>query len=466
MIVRILSSGKSFSGLATYLTHDADRAKTTERVAWTHTLNLANDDVPCAVNEMLWTARDAELLKQEAGIRAGGRATEDVLKHFSLSWAPEENPTREHMIETTEHFLRKMGWSEHQAILVAHNDKAHHHVHGMLNVIHPETGLRLNDDFERRRAQAWALEYEREHERIYCAQRLLNPEEREKSMPRNIWTDFRDAETEFGNSEKLLREKDAIILDQERNREDSEWKILKEFQRTERIDFFNSGKSAFSELKNSIYREVREEFRERWADYYLAARNGNDRDELTAQKGQLVAEQKAALAARRDEACAELRAARDGQYRDILTRQREIRAELGWRQELGLDNAAFLNEASGHGAGIESGFRQAATEVTKWPSGRDYAKTMASSGEPVGDEPGTRRAGKTDDVGLRVGFSAGSLFGSFATFLLNGGSPPPPPPRPSKDLFQAAAEDTAKREQREREEAEDEARNRRRSRCE
>ena len=70
MIVKIQPSGKSFSGLANYLAHDPDQAKTAERVARTHTHNLASDDVPCAVNEMLWTARDAELLKQEAGIRA------------------------------------------------------------------------------------------------------------------------------------------------------------------------------------------------------------------------------------------------------------------------------------------------------------------------------------------------------------------------------------------------------------
>jgi hypothetical protein len=69
MIVRIHASGKSFAGTAAYLTHDP-QAETRERVAWTHTQNLANDHVPSAVDEMLWTARDAELLKQEAGIRA------------------------------------------------------------------------------------------------------------------------------------------------------------------------------------------------------------------------------------------------------------------------------------------------------------------------------------------------------------------------------------------------------------
>lgn len=55
MIVRIFSAGTSFKGLSAYLTHDPD-AETAERVAWTHTHNLANDHVNSAVDEMLWTA--------------------------------------------------------------------------------------------------------------------------------------------------------------------------------------------------------------------------------------------------------------------------------------------------------------------------------------------------------------------------------------------------------------------------
>ncbi len=156
------------------------KAKTAERVAWTHTLNCANDHVPSAVDEMVWTARNAELLKQEAGIRAGGRAAENTVIHASLNWAPEDEPTPEHMIEATEQFLEHMGWAERQTILVAHDDKSYRHVHVMVNAIHPETGLCLDESFEQRRAQAWALEYEKEHERIYCAQRLLNAEEREE----------------------------------------------------------------------------------------------------------------------------------------------------------------------------------------------------------------------------------------------------------------------------------------------
>src|SRR5258708_26740269 len=120
---------------------------------------------------MLWTARNAELLKQEAGVRAGGRATENPVKHLSLNWSPEDNPTREHMIETTEEFLRHMRWRDHQVLLVAHDDKDYSHVHVMLNAVHPETGLRLDDNFYHRRAQTWALKYEQEQGRVYCEQR-------------------------------------------------------------------------------------------------------------------------------------------------------------------------------------------------------------------------------------------------------------------------------------------------------
>ena len=46
-------------------------------------------------------------------MRAGGRATENPVKHISLNWAPDDRPTPEHMIEASEQYLRHMGWHEH-----------------------------------------------------------------------------------------------------------------------------------------------------------------------------------------------------------------------------------------------------------------------------------------------------------------------------------------------------------------
>jgi hypothetical protein len=465
MIVKILSRGKSFKGLATYLTHDPE-AKTAERVSWTHTLKLANDHVPSAVDEMLWTARNAELLKQEAGIRTGGRATENSVKHLSLNWALDETPTREHMIETAEDFLRHMKWEEHQALLVAHEDK-HPHVHVMLNVVHPENGLRLNDDFERRHAQAWALEYERENGRIYCEQRLQNVEEREDAPTRPAWMAFKENQRKFENEEKALREQDADFsenAENPRNKNSAEWKRLKEMQRAERQEYFADGKAAFSELRLSIYRETREEFRERWADYYAAQKNGADSETLAKMKAELVAEQKTTLEARRDEACQELRESRNGHYRVLLDDQREARLGLRWRQEAGLDSAHFLQQVGERNAGLDGTptFREVAAETTARQEDRAWNEdAYAFSGTPRDNHCGIKSG---EDISVNVAGGVGMGLLSFLGGIADGlvGATPEPKPRqpapepPRRNLFEAAFEETRQRQQQEREEADNE----------
>src|SRR5262249_40864082 len=155
VVPKLFAAGKSFKKLAAYLLHDADKAKTSERVAWTHTLYMASDTPALAVDEMLWTTRAAEDLKREAGIRAGGRPLENPVRHFSLNWHPSETPSREHMTQTVESFLAHMKWDEHQALIVCHTDRQPH-VHVMLCGVHPETGKALDTSFEKRRAQEWA----------------------------------------------------------------------------------------------------------------------------------------------------------------------------------------------------------------------------------------------------------------------------------------------------------------------
>jgi len=463
MIVKISSSGASFKGLSTYLTHDPN-ANTAERVAWTHTHNLANDHVPSAVDEMVWTARNAELLKQEAGVRAGGRVTENPVKHMSLNWAPDDSPSPEHMIKTSEKFLRHMGWNEHQAVFVAHDDKSYRHVHIMLNAVHPETGLCLNDSFEQRRAQAWALDYEREQGRIHCEQRLKNPEERENNPPRNIWMAFQQNEKEFQRAEKMLHEKEEIRVDELKNNRNSEWNILKEMQQVERKDFFAQGKSEFSNLRTSIYREVREDFRERWADYYKAVKNGteDDRQILANVKAQLTADQKAVLEPRRDEACKELRESRDERYRDILGHQREDRAELRWRQEAGLDTTPFFNElAAGKDARIEisSGFIEAAHEITA-PQPINAADIREDAVAARSDEPVEYSPRDVDiDVGGRMAAAAVSFLDALFVDLTSLGSARPEPMSREEraDMFREAAENTLKQQQQHAREEEDES---------
>ena len=113
--------GKSFRGLARYLTSDPGR------VTWTHTYNLA---------------------ASEADARAVAREMEDVaaLKercktpvfHLTISWHQDDQPTQEQMEVACRRVLGRLGLQEHQALVVGHNDTSHAHVHLMVNRVHPD----------------------------------------------------------------------------------------------------------------------------------------------------------------------------------------------------------------------------------------------------------------------------------------------------------------------------------------
>jgi hypothetical protein len=200
MVPKFAKPGKSFKGVMLYLAHDPDHAATSDRVAWTHTLNLAHDDIAGATREMHTTALNAGLLKAEQGI--GGRNVERPVKHFSLNWHPSEKPDREEMLGAVQSFIKHMGWEDHQAIVIAHTDKPYRHVHVVLNAIHPETGLKLDDGFERRRAQAWALAYEHQHGKIFCEQRLKPAAEREAAEPRPAWMAIKESSQHAAEAER------------------------------------------------------------------------------------------------------------------------------------------------------------------------------------------------------------------------------------------------------------------------
>ena len=473
MIIRIHGAGKSFKGLAAYLTHDP-KAQTEERVSWTHTLNLSHDLPNSAVDEMLWTARSAELLKQEAGIPGGGRVTENTLKHVSLNWAPQEKPSRDDMINAAEGFLKHMKWEDHQALLVAHSDKEYAHVHLMINTVHPDTGLHLDDNFEFRRAQKWGLGYERQNGEILCAQRVANVTDREEAPTRPAWTAFKTEQKEYEQAEKKLADQSAEHADDKENAKVTnldDWKRLKEFQRQERTEFFSEGKVEFMTLRRVITREVREEFREQWADYYRAVKSGEDKAVLAPAKEALVAEQKEELADRRDIGCKALRTARDEQYRELLDYQQDTRGRFRARQDCGLDNTIFFQHLD------EGSFRD------RWPGLREpisadsiIRQMKEERGEPANDRieekserpiqvysrvpnddgPSLASEGaKALDIASNVGLSLIFFFDGISDGAPGASSNhrQRPAPQPSRDPFEGVLEDAAKKQQAEKEEA-------------
>lgn len=263
----IARNGKSFRGAGRYYLHDKAPArdgnepvvhpKTDQRVSFIDTRNLVNDDPEQAIDEMWATAAMQDGLKEAAGIKRGGRKCDDPVKSVSLSWHPSETPTHDQMIEAADGFLKHMGWQEHQVLMVGHDDTPHKHVHLIINRVHPDTGRTLNDWQEQKRSQAWALEYEKEHGRIWCEKRLETEKERDTAIPRKDFDVMREASVPFVEDQRSKAERDK-----------DDWKELRAEQRDERIAFFDDGKQAFKDARSAVYQEVREDYRPDWREYF------------------------------------------------------------------------------------------------------------------------------------------------------------------------------------------------------
>lgn len=171
MIPRLHKRGQSFKGACGYILHDAQKTSR-DRVLWSATQNLVSR-AEDAWFEMFATARDQAALKQQSGQDARGRKNTKPVLHVSLSWAITDNPTSEHMLETARAALNAMGLADHQAVIAAHGDKQHLHVHMVVNTIHPETGMTAPLKYTKERLSRWAEGYERAHG-IHCEQRVEN----------------------------------------------------------------------------------------------------------------------------------------------------------------------------------------------------------------------------------------------------------------------------------------------------
>jgi hypothetical protein len=369
-----IQTGKSFEGAQLYYLHDKREAGealrlSDERVAWTETRNTAHDAAHEAFAEMVATARDQDQLKMISGIRLSGRPCEEPVMTISLSWHPSENPGKEEMVQAADSYLRHMGWDEHQAVYLGHNDTAHPHLHIVLNRIHPETGKVLDDAFSKNRTQEWARDYEHEHGRIWCEERTgkdySRPDDREpRSLPHDFAIDAREAQRPYAELEEAAR-----TLDQ-REREQ-----LANHHKDEREAFFDTRHQQFRDVREVAYREVRDEYKERWVEHFRSsdqlreqaereaaalalqalacARQGDfagaweaisERDavkklatqEIADERRELRAEQRTETRERQDEACAALYQERAQAFIDIKQRQKEERAEL---KELQTDRA-------------------------------------------------------------------------------------------------------------------------------
>jgi hypothetical protein len=119
------TTAPTFAPIARYL---AGRGEGSEpaRVAWISSRNLVSDEPALAADVMQATAGQSPRVETPA-------------YHLTLSFAPEDRPTRELMEQVVDRTLADLGITEHQALLVAHHDREHRHVHILANRVHSET---------------------------------------------------------------------------------------------------------------------------------------------------------------------------------------------------------------------------------------------------------------------------------------------------------------------------------------
>ena len=174
MIPRLHKRGTSFKAASAYLFHDKNHAATSERVSWVQSINLWSQHPDEAWFEMLSTWNDRHALKQAAGVKATGRDNTQPVLHFSLAWHEKDAPSREEMQKAALGALKALGLQEHQALMVAHRDEPHPHLHLLVNTVHPETGKTAKMTNSKLALSRWAEAHEREHGQQHCPERRRN----------------------------------------------------------------------------------------------------------------------------------------------------------------------------------------------------------------------------------------------------------------------------------------------------
>ena len=206
-----IGKGQSFKGLAEYLLHDAGRdasgeyRQTANRVGWSETLNLDAAAPDRAWRLMLATANSANELKAAAGIKKG-KAVAKPVYHYAITFSPDDQTTPDTERAAVRSSLAALGLEDHQALAVRHVDTDHAHIHVMVNLIDPASGMSAASPVmqengrksskrsnSRRKLSQWAAQFERDHGLKITQGRLENANKRQqgedvkaKRKPRNV----------------------------------------------------------------------------------------------------------------------------------------------------------------------------------------------------------------------------------------------------------------------------------------
>ncbi len=153
--------GESFAGVLAYALREAGP----ETCGGTENLK---SDIGEAAPEM-------EHAVSAAGHRPGrrGPTTTRPVQHAILGWHPADKAwlTREHVAATVRAALAHMGLGEHQCVWVLHTDTDKPHVHLVINLVHPVTGLVARLGLLKKRMSEFCGDYERRLGDVRCKRR-------------------------------------------------------------------------------------------------------------------------------------------------------------------------------------------------------------------------------------------------------------------------------------------------------
>lgn len=390
MIVKFhASGGHSFKSLTEYLVKDESR------VEFTETRNLITENPYTAARVMAATAMNQKELKTAAGIKNTGRKPGGAVVHFTLSWKDEEGENRNldqrHVSGAVDTVLAQLGAKkkqrtqyadEHQVLMVQHNDKDHSHVHVVVNRVHPEHGVMLPDGNNYLKVSQWALKYERETGRIYCPQRAVNWQARNrreyvrhKEDTRKEWEAKKqvsnDNRSKLDETIRGNRKKDMAIYRKGRDLKKShqdQWHRLSEANKARIADIETQAKQ---DIAKAVY-ETRKTFRSRWEERFNdqeAATSKFSEDEKSflgrAKNSVKAIDFKALLAA--------------GERRKAISGAFDAFASTGARQE------AFKRQEAAKDAQLESEQKKAEKQATL-PHQDRRSKSLAENRERFASE--------------------------------------------------------------------------------
>jgi MobA/VirD2-like, nuclease domain len=271
MTPKVAKRGGSFKGAAAYYLHDKG-ADTSRRVAFSVTRNLPVAEPELAWRWMAYTAKHAGILKHDAGVARSGTKMSKPVYTLSLSWDPKEaKPAPDEMLRAMEDALKKIGLAKCQALLVAHKDTDHPHIHAIVNLVDPDSGKIVKLSRDHTKLSQWAQSFETAQGQIRCHRRVENNARREKGE----WVVDRHSKTRQDLEQAKLIEREILA-----GRRRAQW----DRQVADRASL----KRQAVERSPAIRAELKERFKPQWAAFYKKQRQ-DARDVKNARRSVLAA---------------------------------------------------------------------------------------------------------------------------------------------------------------------------------